>query len=279
VKAGKRLPGTRSQIQFGEVQMPGTILTHVHTYWPTLIAGSLDHGAQFAAGARVSYPPVGQSEGDTAIAAYLGATHRWLVAQEARWEPVATTATSERVVDEGLLILHRAGEEIRLPVATVGEAAADSAGERIAWLRIYHSMWPLRGSHTVRPELLPGRHDLALSGAPAAYQEALARGDLESIMATFGPQACAREPSGGQYVYCGPAELRRFYGALFANGGGIALEHCTVTDDRVGCAIEYNAVAWGRTSIPPQAGVAVYERGPDGLLAAARIYDDVDPPV
>jgi hypothetical protein len=33
------------------------------------------------------------------------------------------------------------------------------------------------------------------------------------------------------------------------------------------------------TDIPPQAGVAVYERGSGALLlAAARIYDDVEPP-
>jgi hypothetical protein len=30
--------------------------------------------------------------------------------------------------------------------------------------------------------------------------------------------------------------------------------------------------------VPPQAGVAVYERGSSGFLAAARIYDDVAPP-
>jgi hypothetical protein len=30
--------------------------------------------------------------------------------------------------------------------------------------------------------------------------------------------------------------------------------------------------------LPPQAGVAVYERGTSGLLAAGRIYDDVEPP-
>ncbi len=29
---------------------------------------------------------------------------------------------------------------------------------------------------------------------------------------------------------------------------------------------------------PPQAGIGVYERGPDGLLAAARVYDDVEAP-
>jgi hypothetical protein len=31
--------------------------------------------------------------------------------------------------------------------------------------------------------------------------------------------------------------------------------------------------------MPHQAGVAVYERGRTGRLAAARVYDDVDPPL
>jgi hypothetical protein len=46
----------------------------------------------------------------------------------------------------------------------------------------------------------------------------------------------------------------------------------------VRCAIEYNCVRWGVTDILPQAGLAVYERGSSGLLAAARICDDVEPP-
>ena len=58
---------------------------------------------------------------------------------------------------------------------------------------------------------------------------------------------------------------------------GIPLEHCTLTDDGVRCAIEYNCVRWGVSDILPQAGVAVYERGSSGLLSAARIYDDVEP--
>jgi hypothetical protein len=32
------------------------------------------------------------------------------------------------------------------------------------------------------------------------------------------------------------------------------------------------------TDIPPQASVAVYERASSGLLSAARIYDDIEPP-
>jgi hypothetical protein len=44
------------------------------------------------------------------------------------------------------------------------------------------------------------------------------------------------------------------------------------------CALEYNVARW-RTELPPEAGVAVYTRGESGELAAARIYDDVDPPI
>jgi len=36
---------------------------------------------------------------------------------------------------------------------------------------------------------------------------------------------------------------------------------------------------WSSHDLPPQAGLAVYERGPDGLLAAVRAYDDDESPV
>jgi hypothetical protein len=51
-----------------------------------------------------------------------------------------------------------------------------------------------------------------------------------------------------------------------------------VTDDGVRCALEYNCVCWGGRALRPQARIGVYERGPDGLLAAVRVYDDVEPP-
>jgi hypothetical protein len=52
-----------------------------------------------------------------------------------------------------------------------------------------------------------------------------------------------------------------------------------VIDDGRVCALEYNVARWGKTELRPQAGVAVYVRGDSGELAAARIYDDADPPV
>jgi hypothetical protein len=111
------------------------------------------------------------------------------------------------------------------------------------------------------------------------YQRALAAGDVDAILASFDPGGHARQPSGGDYVHRGPEGLRDFYEWLFSNGGGIPLEHCSVTDDGRTCAVEYNVVGSGRTELSPEAGVAVYVRGESGRRAAARIYDDVDPPL
>jgi hypothetical protein len=130
----------------------------------------------------------------------------------------------------------------------------------------------------VRAPLLSEDSSIRLDGAVAAYQAALAAGDVEAVLDSYDDDASVREPSGGSYVYSGKDQLRRIYGLQFANGGGIPLEHCTATDDGTACAVEYNCVRWGVSEIPPQAGVAVYVRGRTGKLAHARIYDDVEPP-
>jgi hypothetical protein len=102
---------------------------------------------------------------------------------------------------------------------------------------------------------------------------------VEAIVAAFEPGAYAREPAGGRYIHRGHDGLRAFYEQLFSNGGGISLEHCAVLDDARACALEYNVVRWGKTELPPQAGLAVYVRGQSGKLVAARIYDDIEPPL
>ena len=51
-----------------------------------------------------------------------------------------------------------------------------------------------------------------------------------------------------------------------------------MTDDGVRCALEFNCVRWGSHDLSPQAGIGVYERGPDGVLAAACVYHDVEAP-
>jgi hypothetical protein len=38
-------------------------------------------------------------------------------------------------------------------------------------------------------------------------------------------------------------------------------------------------VGWGRTKLPPAAGIADDVRGDSGKLASARVYDDSQPPL
>jgi hypothetical protein len=110
------------------------------------------------------------------------------------------------------------------------------------------------------------------------YEAALAAGDAEAAVRTFGPEGYFREPTGLPVVHRGADELGLYFTKCFSAGGGFGLEDCAVTDDGVRCALEYNIVRWGSRELPPQAGIRVYERGPDGLLAAARVYDDVELP-
>ena len=97
-------------------------------------------------------------------------------------------------------------------------------------------------------------------------------------MHTFAPDGYYREPIGPPLAHRGTAELRSFFTRCFSAGGGIGPQHCVVTDDGVRCALEFNRLRWGSHDPPPQAGIAVCERGQDGLLAAARVYHDIEAP-
>jgi SnoaL-like domain len=161
-------------------------------------------------------------------------------------------------------------------VAIVADRQPDA---RIDEIRMHYSTWPLTGRHANRPPLLQPDAALREPDIEGEYQRALAAGDLDAIVAAFEPDGYAREPAGGQYIHRGSEGLHVFYEHLFSNDGGIPLEHCAVVDDKRACALEYNVVWWGQTELPPEAGIAVYVRGESGKLAAARIYDDTDPPV
>ena len=221
-------------------------------------------------------PWAGHVEGAGAFTAFVAEQVGWLRERDAVVENVALTLTPTRTVEEVVLhLLSGEGGRVELPVAIVSDRNPDRTLKAI---RVYHSMWPLTGGHQVREPLLPQDPNIVMPDVVGEYQRALAAGDLEAVLATYEGDAYAREPSGGEYVYRGKEKLREVYSAQFANGGGIPLEHCTVTDDGVRCAVEYNCVRWGVTEISPQAGVAVYERGKSGRLAGGRIYDDVEPP-
>ncbi len=243
-------------------------------YLPTLVSGDLAAlPALFAADAIVDDPLGGRARGPLELERSALARRAWLAEHAARAEAVRVTRTASRTVAESLLHLTLpAARAVALPVAVVGQ---HGPGGRLAAVRVYHSLWPLLSHHIIRPPLLAHDPELRVTDIVQTYQRALAAGDVDAIVATFEPDGSFREPAGGDFVFAGPDELRRFMTNILS-AGGIGLEHCTVTDDGVACAIEFNAVSFGPRPIEPQAGVAVYERGPSGKLRTARIYDDVN---
>jgi hypothetical protein len=188
-------------------------------------------------------PRVGYVEGTRQFRAFVAGTADWLRERDAVVENVALTRTPTRTVEEVVLhLLSDQGVRVELPVAVVSDRNPDRTLKAV---RVYHSMWPLTGEHRVRSPLLPADPELHAEGTPGDYQRALAEGDLAGIVGIFEPDGYAREPSGGAYLHRGAEALRELYAHLFANDGGIPLEHCTLTDDGTRCAIEYNCVRWG----------------------------------
>jgi hypothetical protein len=246
-------------------------------YFDGLMTGEIDALiGSFAGEPELHHPVRGRIKGAPAFERFVSDTKTWLADRNVTIEDVNFIVTPRRGVEEVVLHVDDDDGRIGLPLALAADRDEDA---RIIELRVYFSTWPLTGGHAIRPPLLQPDPDLHEGGIVGDYQRALAAGDVEAAVAAFEPDGHVREPAGGGYVHRGTDELRALYELFFSNGGGIPLEHCAVTEAGRACALEYNVVAWGRTELPPEAGIAVYVRGDSGKLAIARIYDDADPPL
>jgi hypothetical protein len=246
-------------------------------FFDGLMAGEFDAlVGSFAGEPELHHPVRGRIRGARAFETFVAETSAWLAQRNVSVEDVELIHVERHGVGE--VVLHLDGEigRVDLPVAIVADKQSDG---RIDELRMYFSSWALTGRHVNRPPLLQPDPELREPDVVADYQGALSAGDVDAIVAAFEPDGYAREPTGGRYIHRGPDGLRAFYNQLFSNDGGIQLEHCALIDDRRACVLEYNVVRWGKTELPPEAGVAVYVRGRSGKLAAARVYDDVNPPL
>ena len=218
-------------------------------------------------------PRAGGIRGHKELRRFVSRNLSWLAGLQARVETVATTCADGRAVVELLAHVLRDGTELAWPVAVVAESPDDNS----VVFRTYCSQWPVDGRRHLRPAVL-GPGDVRLGDVVGRYQAALDAGDTEAIVSTFAPDGYFLEPIGPHAAHRGRAELRSFFARCFDAGGGIGLQNCAVTDDGVRCALEYNCVRWGSHELPAQAGICVCERGPDGLLTAVRVYDDVEAP-
>jgi hypothetical protein len=218
-------------------------------------------------------PRAGEVRGHRQLRRFVEANAAWLAGQRARVETVATTTTPGRAVVELVAHLNGDGWGQAWPVAVVAESIDDLS----VVFRTYCSQQPVDGRRHLRSPILepgPGLPDDVVG----RYHEALDNGDVAGVVGAFASDGYYREPIGAHNVHRGADELRSYFTRSFSDGGGIELTPCVVTDDGTRCAVEYNCVRWGGRQLSPQAGIAVFDRATDGLLAAARIYDDIEPP-
>jgi hypothetical protein len=245
----------------------------VSRYVPLLIAGDLEGLLElFGSTPRVNDPRLGWVEAPL-FETFVAASHRGLSQRQARVDHLAMTDTAQAAVEECVLSLVLRGETVRLPVAI----AAVLSGGRLRSVHIYHSLWPLIGAHAVRPPILAAVAGLVLPDVIGRHHAGLRRGDVDGVVRDFEADGYLREPPGEELTHRGRDDLRRYFAGLLSRGG-VERERCSLTDNGTSCALEYNLTACGGKRLPSQAGLAVYCRSRRGLLQAARIYDDVEPP-
>jgi ketosteroid isomerase-like protein len=223
-------------------------------------------------GVVVHDPRAGEVRGHKQLRQFVRRSQSLLAERHARIETMASTVAGDRAVVE--LLVHLDDEQEQQWLVAI---VAESPDERSVEFRSYLSQWPVAGRRYLRRPILESGHT-APGDVVSRHHAALAAGDVDAVVSTFAPDGYLRESLGPQYVHRGAAEPRSYFLLCFSAGGGIVLEPCVVTDDGVRCAVEYNCVRWAGHRVPPQAGIAVYERGTDGLLAAARVYDDIEAP-
>ena len=219
-------------------------------------------------------PRAGRVSGHRELRAFVKRNQDWLAKHHARIETIASTRVEGRAVVELLAHVSQGRDIIDWPVAVV----AESPGDRSVVYRTYCSQWPVDRQRHVRSPILQPR-EIGLPAVVSGFLDALAAGDAQAAVSAFTQTGYFRESLPTLDAHHGAAELRSFFAQQFSVGGGIGLQPCSVTDDGVRCAVEFNCIRWGTHELPPQAGIGVYERDADGLLAAVRVYDDIDSPV
>ena len=139
------------------------------------------------------------------------------------------------------------------------------------------------------PELFSAKYVAELSQhrrsplVAVPFFDGVTSGEVEALVGSFAGEPELHHPVRGRVK--GHAAFRRFIETMSEElrAGACTVEdvdlvvtpHRTVEE----VVLRYNVVRWGVTDLPPEAGVAVYVRGQSGLLSAARIYDDSNPPL
>jgi hypothetical protein len=181
------------------------------------------------------------------------------------------------------------GRSRKLSIVAVSEVAADGQLERT---RLYYRRANIDLRQHYRDRILQDEVDVQFPPIVEKYQKALLERNTEEFIATFaedgyfdghgGPvdqeEGVLVDLSLGQGMgrYAGHDELYRGIGQMMEIGSAESpkgrLEHVNAFTDGTTTVLEFNILRPEENRI--HAGVACYEVSEDGLMQAARVYDE-----
>jgi hypothetical protein len=181
------------------------------------------------------------------------------------------------------------GRSRRLSIVAVSEVAADGQLERT---RLYYRRANIDLQQHYRDRMLQDEIDVQFPPIVEKYQQALLERNTQEFIATFaqdgyfdghgGPvdqgEGVLVDLSLGQGMgrYVGHDELYRGIGQMMEIGSAESpkgrLEHVNAFTDGTTTVLEFNILRPEENRI--HAGVACYEVSEDGLIQAARVYDE-----
>ncbi len=157
------------------------------------IDGDIAVLAAFADKATIDSPLCGHQQPPE----FVAETRAWLSAHGRTSKTGERIVTPERVVHEFALCVSVDGTDKELPVMLVADIDAEA---HIRDLRIYHSTWPLTGSHRVRSPLMQYTLATRPPEPVGSYHDALAAGDAAAADAVFESAGSVREPAGVDFT-------------------------------------------------------------------------------
>ncbi len=208
----------------------------------------------------------------------VGAWADWLSPHQfVKTKHLRTTNAGARVIAESIIHLtHEDGRALQWPFATV--AVANAAGDGVD-LYIYYTIWPILKAHTVRPPVFEEPQlDTMPSPLLQAYHKCLTTGDVDGLDNVLATDAYIRESSGPPYVHWGIPAVSDYFRGLFKDGAPLMRSERVTADER--CTfLEFTVIGWNGEEWPEerhQGGAGIWEVNQDGLMAAVRVYDDIE---
>jgi hypothetical protein len=216
---------------------------------------------------------------------------QWRPVQGAAVESLITTHSTEadgHVGTELELRLRINGQPRKLSIVAVSDVGPDGMFERT---RLYYRRAHIDGQQHYRDRMLQEEIQARFDPIIERYQKALLERNTEDFIATFaedgyfdGHGGPADHTEGlvdlslgqGMGLYTGHEELYRGIGQMMEIGQADSpkgrLEHVSAFSDGTTTVLEFNILRPEENHV--HAGVACYEIGKDGLLQAARVYDE-----